>query len=251
MAHVRDTAATIAQVRADESRLPPETRLFADPYAALFCDGDAEVDARFVAIPYFRESIRLRTRLIDDALRAALADRIAQVVLLGVGFDCRALRMPEIAAARATVFEVDFAAQLAHKAARLAASGIRPPAWVRAVACDFSDERFDEALARDLVESGLRATDRAAFVWEGVVGYLDDAAADRTLRLVAGLAAAGSSIVFNYAINRFDPASLSERVRRAGFARLEDVSLAEAHARLLGGEPPAEAELFRVALART
>src|SRR5262249_62051874 len=113
MRDVADTAVTVARIRAEEATLPAGERLFDDPYAQLFTQGDAEVDARFEAVPYFREAIRLRTRLIDDFVRASLAAGVAQIVILGVGFDCRAERMAEIASSRASVFEVDFPAQLA------------------------------------------------------------------------------------------------------------------------------------------
>ena len=39
MIEVTDTAAAIARVRAEESALPPEQRLFDDPYARLFVGG--------------------------------------------------------------------------------------------------------------------------------------------------------------------------------------------------------------------
>lgn len=251
MADVSDTAATIARIRAAEAELPAGERLFHDPYASLFVDGDAEVDARFGTIPYLRESVRLRTRLIDDFVRAALARGVKQVVVLGVGFDCRAQRLPEIAAAGATVFEVDLAAQLARKADRLARAHVAPVAWVRAVPCDFTAEAFDATLRRDLVGAGLRCSEPIAFLWEGVVGYLDDAPVDRTLRFIAELGAPGSAVVFNYSLNRFTPETLPARLRRAGFTHVDDDSLAAAHRRLLGTEPPDYAQLFRLAVAHT
>ena len=217
----------------------------------MFVDGDAEVDARFGTIPYLRESVRLRTRLIDDFVRAALARDVKQVVILGVGFDCRAQRMPEIATAGALVFEVDFPAQLARKAERFARARVAPVAWVRAVSCDFTAEDFDASLSRDLVAAGLRRPDAIAFLWEGVVGYLDDAAVDRTFRFMAEFGAPGSAVVFNYSLNRFNPETLPARVQRAGFTNLNDDSLAAAHRHLLGAEPPDYAQLFRLAVAHT
>src|SRR5262245_49744388 len=111
---VTDTAAAIARVRSWERELPEGERLFDDPYAHLFADGAAadEAVALFLSAPLFRCHIRLRTRFIDDAVRAALADDVKQIVNLGAGFDCRALRLTEIPAAGAQVYEVDFASQL-------------------------------------------------------------------------------------------------------------------------------------------
>ncbi|HEY2370442.1 MAG TPA: class I SAM-dependent methyltransferase [Polyangiaceae bacterium] len=55
--------------------------------------------------PVLRDGVRLRTRYIDDALREAVKGGFDQFVLLGAGFDARALRMPELAPKR--VFEID------------------------------------------------------------------------------------------------------------------------------------------------
>jgi hypothetical protein len=48
-----------------------------------------------------------------------LASGVRQVVLLGAGFDTRGLRLPEIAACQASVYEVDFAEQLEKERAHL------------------------------------------------------------------------------------------------------------------------------------
>src|SRR5438132_10435805 len=96
---VTDTAAAIARVRSWESELPEDQRLFEDPYAHLFAGGSAADEAvqLFLSAPVFRDHVRLRTRFIDDAVRAALAAGVAQIINLGVGFDCRTLRLGEIA----------------------------------------------------------------------------------------------------------------------------------------------------------
>ncbi len=92
---ITDTAAAVARVRSWESQLPEGQRLFDDPYARLFGGGEAADEAveRFLSAPIFREHVRLRTRFIDDAVRAALAAGLTQIVNLGVGFDCRTLRL--------------------------------------------------------------------------------------------------------------------------------------------------------------
>ena len=88
------------------------------------------------------------------------------------------------------------------------------------------------------------------FVWEGVLGYLDDPAIDRCLRLMATCGGRGSRAVFNYSVVRFDPERLTARAGRAGFTGLEDETLAALYVRYLGAEPPAGSELQRIALAR-
>jgi len=247
---VTDTAAAIARVRSWESELPEGERLFEDPYAHLFVGGAAAEEAMqlFLSVPMFRESIRLRTRFIDDAVRAALAAGITQVVNLGAGFDCRTLRLREIAERGVQVFEVDFAAQLERKVAILAAAGIAIPPFAHLVPADFTAD-YEAPLTAALAAAGFRRDAPAVVVWEGVLGYLDDAACDRTLHWIASIAAPGSRLVFNYTVSRFDPADLLPRIRRAGFIWLDDTSLGDVYGRYLTGDPPLGHDLYRFAVA--
>jgi leucine carboxyl methyltransferase len=90
-----------------------------------------------------------------------------QIVLLGAGFDARGLRMPEIAARRATVYEIDTTEQLARKRKVLAAAGIKVPAIVRYVPFDFDTANYETDLAAALEAAGFRCRGGAIFVWEG------------------------------------------------------------------------------------
>lgn len=247
---VTDTAAAIARVRSWERDLPEAERLFDDPYAHLFGGGEAadEVVARFLSAPIFRCHVRLRTRFIDDAVRAGLAAGIDQIVNLGAGFDCRALRLPEIAEHEAQVFEVDFAAQLERKAAILAGAGIATPRFAHRVPADFNGD-FENGLTKDLVAFGFDPSRPVVIVLEGVLSYLDDAPCDRTLRWIAGVTAAGSRLAFNYPISRFTPEDLEPRIRGAGFVWIDDASLGDVYGRYFDDDPPAGSDLYRLAVA--
>lgn len=248
---VTDTAAAVARVRSWESELPEDERLFDDPYAHLFGGGPAADEAvgLFLSAPIFRCHIRLRTRFIDDAVRAALADDVKQIVNLGVGFDCRTLRLPEIAAAGAEVYEVDLASQLERKLEILNAAGISYPPFAHFIPADFTAHDFERTLTKDLRSAGFDAARPAVIIWEGVLSYLDDAACDRTLRWVAQMGSRGSRLVFNYPVSRFGPGDLEPRIEAAGFVWLDDVSLADVYGRYLHGESPPEGELYRFAVA--
>jgi methyltransferase (TIGR00027 family) len=248
-----DTAIAIATIRAQEGLLPAGKRLFSDPYAALFCARDPAPEAteRLLRVPYLREMVRLRTRFIDDTVQLAIDDGIRQLVILGVGFDCRALRMPAVAASGMHVFEVDVAIQLERRQHVFADAGIATPAWEHPIACDFSAADFEATLAADLAAQGFRRGSGALFVWEGVIAYLDDPAVDRTLRFMARTGGAKTRLVFNYETFRVETASIVERAVDAGFSSLSTVGCAELHRRWLGEEPPESSELFRVALGWT
>ena len=250
--HVSATAAPVALVRATEASLPAGERLFEDPFAHLFLGAalDTAVVDRFLQVPFMRESIRLRTRYLDDVVRDALADGIAQVVLLGAGFDCRGLRMPELARPDVRVLEVDFAEQLVHKRERLMSAGIALPPTIRHVACDFTDDRFATTLAPALESAGFCANEGALVLWEGVIGYLDDAVIDRTLAMIARPLARPCRVAFNYTLGRFTPDWIAQRLRATGLEVRDDVALDVVHRRLLPGEPPPGGDVFRVCTAQ-
>ena len=77
------------------------------------------------------DAARLAVERGGERVRGAVAAGVGQVVLLGAGFDCRALRLAELEAA--TVFEVDFPDQLASKRAVLEEAGVALPDRIRFV----------------------------------------------------------------------------------------------------------------------
>jgi methyltransferase (TIGR00027 family) len=247
---ITDTAAAIARVRSWESQLPDDQRLFEDPYAKLFAGGEAADEAvqLFLSAPIFRDHIRLRTRFIDDAVRAALSAGLTQIVNLGVGFDCRTLRLREIAEHAAQVFEVDFAGQLDRKAQILAAAGIPMPSFAHLIPADLTAD-FEAALTADLVAAGFDLAKPVIVVWEGVLSYLDNVACDRTLRWITSISTPGSRLVFNYPVSRFHPDDLEPRIRAAGFVWLDDTSLGDVYGRYLPDDPPQGSDLYRFAVA--
>jgi methyltransferase (TIGR00027 family) len=193
----------MALFRALETTRPAPARLFADPLALRFLHGRLRAAARLAALPVLgrlvpaaidrrwpgpRPSAVVRTRAIDDALRAALARGLDQLVLLGAGYDSRPYRIEGARAVR--VFEVDLPATQAAKRAALGPT----PAHVRFVPLDFDRDPLGAAMER----GGLVAGARTFIVWEGVVAYLEPAAVDATLRWAGRIAGPRSELVFTY-----------------------------------------------------
>src|SRR3712207_570246 len=117
---VGQTAFIIAAWRAAATeRVAP---YISDHIAHIFLDAATAELARRVtdASPLTQHLVCLRTRYLDDRLTELLDRGVRQVILLGAGLDTRALRF-----ARAAVryYEVDRAAVLDFKAARLAQYG--------------------------------------------------------------------------------------------------------------------------------
>lgn len=198
------TAAFVSAARQLGQLLPESARLVDDPYGAAFVSPSmARVLERettrlrpLAAVPGMRSWIlymQVRTRLIDDALRDFLAGGGRQVVLLGAGYDCRALRLHELA--DANVFEVDHPATQAHKRRVLDRIGADSPASY--VTWDF-ETRPMEDLPDALGDAGLDRADSVFTIWEGVTMYLTEPAIDASLRAIRAWSAGGSQLAMTY-----------------------------------------------------
>lgn len=234
-----DTAFSIAVVRAEESGKPESERLFEDPYARLFAEEGAhaaEATQRFLELPSFRVLIRLRTRFIDDFVREGLAAGLDQVVVLGAGFDMRALRMPEIAARGARVYEVDSPRQLERKRGVLARNRVKLPEHVAYVPFDYDARDIEVDLAPLLQAAGFRPGAGALFVWEGVIGYVSVAAIEASLRFMARAGGPGTRLVFTYG-DGGERENATDRARTAGFSSCQGYGSDELWPRYLPGDP--------------
>jgi len=138
-------------------------------------------------IPHL-DGILLRVAFIDQVLERERRD---QVVILGAGLDTRAWRLPGLR--DASLFEVDHPATQAYKRARVPRLG-PPHAQPRYVAVDF---RRDD-LAGALREAGHDPSLPTAWVWEGVIMYLDDAALRSTLAAIRAASGPGSVLIAHY-----------------------------------------------------
>lgn len=178
------TAFEVALLRAAEDRRPD--RLFADPCARLFLEaaGITEEKPDFAAL--MGPQVAVRTRFLDDTL---LSGEPRQVVLVASGMDGRPWRLgwPE----GTEVFEIDQASVLRFKdaaAAPLTARCVRRP-----VVADLRDD-----WAGPLRAAGFRPDRPTAWLTEGLLYALDEAAADGLLATITGLSAAGSTLAFDH-----------------------------------------------------
>ena len=153
----------------------------------------------------------LRHRFIDDHLAAALDAGVAQVVLLGAGYDTRAYRFADQLDGR-PVFEVDLAPISRAKAATIAKHADEfPDANVVRVEIDFESQ----ALADVLADAGFDVGGPTFFIWEGVPMYLTRAAVKATLDAVHELSGDGSQIAHDMWYLVDDPGPLGTARRAA------------------------------------
>jgi methyltransferase (TIGR00027 family) len=196
--------------------------IFADPLALRILGADAEEALADAEREPHRRGLRLfiavRTRFAEDALAAAIARGVTQLVVLGAGLDTYAYRSQ--LAERLRIFEVDHPATQAWKRVRLAEAAIAIPDALTFAPVDF--ER--ESLAQGLAAAGFDSTQRSFFTWLGVTPYLTEQAIFATLGFVGALPG-GAEIVFDYSNppdTILDPArrafheALTERVAAAG-----------------------------------
>jgi methyltransferase (TIGR00027 family) len=127
-----------------------------------------------------------RTKFFDAEVVAALAAHVPQVVLVGAGYDGRALRFrtPGV-----RFFELDHPLTQRDKRERLGAVGARSDDLVFASA-DFTVDDVGEVLEA----AGHVATRLTLFVCEGVLRYLPEEAIRSLLRRLAQRAARGSAL---------------------------------------------------------
>jgi methyltransferase (TIGR00027 family) len=266
------TAAWVAAMRGLATCLPPEICVARDPYGLRFGGATRIFEGRerilratwriwmYAALASNVHLLQLRTRAIDDAVRAFVAGGGRQVVILGAGFDCRAWRLEELRGV--DVFEVDHPATQQKKRALIDGDAL---ARVRYLAWNFEVDDLALLPAR-LRDIGHGASAPTLTLLEGVLPYLTADAIDRTFACVRAYSASRSPLVFTYFERSlvatkatehtlvsmlgepyrhgFEPSELASFLGARGFALDRDIPMAELARELL---PPRElARLRRV-----
>jgi methyltransferase (TIGR00027 family) len=142
---------------------------------------------------WLRPDLAERTRFFDERVLAAIAAGVRQIVILGAGYDDRALRFRSPGVG---YFELDHPATQADKARRLEAVSHDADRLVLAPA-DFSLDDIGAVLAA----AGHDSTAPSLFICEGLLVYLDQATIARLLRAARERAAAGSTLAASLAVH--------------------------------------------------
>jgi len=161
--HVSDTAFGVAYYRAQESKRTDA--LFRDPFAGILVGDRGRRVASAMPLPSVgRQIIVLRTCIIDDFIRFAIAQGTDTVLNLGAGLDTRPYRM-ELPGSVLWV-EADYAHVIEFKEQRLAAE--KPSCRLKRVKLDLAD-----LLERRKLFADTRARAKNLLVvTEGVLPYL-------------------------------------------------------------------------------
>ena len=158
--------------------------------------------------------VRARTVFFDDAVLDAIDRDVKQVVILGAGYDGRALRFrtPGV-----RFFEVDHPATQVDKLRRLAALGVATTG-ISFVEADFTESGLDQRLAA----AGHRADEQTEFLLEGVLRYLPEPAVHDLLITSRRLAAPGSELAVSITTGLPTEDDDAAAARRADEQRLAD-----------------------------
>jgi methyltransferase (TIGR00027 family) len=157
-------------------------------------------------------AVLMRSDFIDRCLQAAIEAGIEQLVILGAGFDTRALRLKALGNL-GRIFEIDHPATQSVKIDKLRRLSTGIPSHVTYIGIDFETEHLSEKL----LKNGYTPKTRSFFIWEGVTYYIPAAAVEATLAFIVNQSAAGSGLVFDY----FSPEVVNGTCRRTEAVRLK------------------------------
>ncbi len=280
------TAQYMALFRALESERNSDVRLFSDPYAIHFLEAKLRFAVRMSKYAIVRKYIQniiqkkipgafssaiARTKFIDEQLRSTVADGIEQVIILGAGFDTRALRLDFLESI--PVIEIDHPNTSNFKAA---AYSKQPDALKRNIEfyqIDFNTQNLDD-LAK---QHNLDFSKPTTIIWEGVTNYLTEEAVKSTFAFISKFAT-NSWIIFTYVHKKiledpgsflggekllkdldkieekwtfgFYPEELSEYLKAFGLILTEDLNATEYREKYLSDRAEKGYEFYRVAVAK-
>lgn len=182
---------------------------FTDPKRAALCPDRATALAWVIKAMSGPPNVLSRSRYTEDNLEEAIRQGVEQYVILGAGLDTFAFRRPELVK-QLRVYEVDRPATQAFKSQRVKELKWKLPPNLNFVPVDFKQGNLAAALA----QAGHDPQAKSFFSWLGVTMYLTRDEVFGTLRTIAGVAAAGSTVIFDYLdTDAFAPEKAAPRVQ--------------------------------------
>jgi methyltransferase (TIGR00027 family) len=229
-----------------------------NPEAAASFNGDDSAISWLMQSSAAAPIVLGRARYAEEYLELAVEQGARQYVLMGAGLDTFAFRFPELLT-DLHVFELDHPATQEHKRRRLDELGWELSNNLHFIPVDFTRSRLVDVLET----SGFNAQVPTFFSWLGVTYYLSRNEVMTMLQDIAGIAAPGSSIVFDYLdddayaaklaaprvqrmidmvrdlgepmVSGFDPYALEGVLTRVGLTLVEDLSPTDIHKRYFMG----------------
>ena len=196
------TARRVAAYRLDFERVPAS---FGDPAAEERLARDVAGGEPFERNARMERYLRARTAFFDRVVVTALERGVTQVVVVGAGYDGRALRY---AKPGVRWFEVDHPATHSDKRARLQRLGLEAD-HVTFVAVNL----VEPGLGAALLDAGYDVAAPSLMLFEGVAVYLEESVIASAARELASVAAPGTRLAVS-------ASPLSEPQQRQRFAAI-------------------------------
>lgn len=200
------TAQYMALFRALETNRAAHDRLFTDPYALNFLDTKLRFATHVSKYNFFRNYIAntiqkkipgafssgiARTKYIDDLLQNAILNGAKQVLILGAGFDTRALRLDFLKSV--PVIEIDHPNTSNFKIQTYKNRLGQVPENIQFLQIDFNKQNLEQLATEQNINFSLQT----AIIWEGVTNYLSAEAIKSTFEFIAKFAK-NSTVIFTY-----------------------------------------------------
>jgi len=280
------TAQYMALFRALETNRNSNDQLFRDPFAIYFLDKGLKRATKAFKIPILRPLISkiiqkkipgafssgvARTKYIDDLLQKIIAADVEQVIILGAGFDTRALRLDFLRSI--PIIEIDHPNTSNFKIEAFKKCIGELPENIIFCQIDFNTQSLEELSA----EMKFDFTKRTTVIWEGVTNYLTEESINKTFTFITGFPK-GSYVIFTYVHQQlldnpdsflggekllndlkkmeecwtfgFIPGQLSTYVEKFSFTLIEDQGAAEYRNKYLPLRKERGYEFYRVAIAK-
>ena len=198
-------ALQIAGMRANETHLPEDERVFQDPYAEYFFPPEVRnmvkdtawvkaERAKYEAVmPGVNGALAARVKYIDECLAQAIESGFRQLVIIGAGYDTRAYRVPGVKE-NLRVFEVDHPLTQKVKTDTIKEIFGQVPGHVTYLPMEFGRDRLDEKL----VQAGYDVRQKTLFVVEGLLMYIPPPAVETLLAFIRSASGSGSALVADF-----------------------------------------------------
>lgn len=209
-----ETAGYTTAMRAIANLAPTSEKILTDPFAVEFLafpwsltqplfrlkifnhlifKAGMKTPDLMVGFPGMTALACLRHRYIDDQIIAAYEQGIRQFIILGAGYDARALRLP---LPDAHFIEIDHANTQSRKQNIIARKKLQGSGKISFIPCDFStswaDNLFNHPEHKDFISQQA-----AMVIWEGVSCYLKPEAVAYTFKTVKNMLSPGSIFIFD------------------------------------------------------
>ncbi len=148
---------------------------------------------RMIAPKGIYEYVIARTKYIDAVYKQALAEQFDQILILGAGFDTRALRF-QGKGQDTKIFELDVPVTQQAKIGQYHKRHLTIPSNLTFIPIDFDKEGLPEKLD----QAGFQKGQRSLFLLEGLLMYLQPESVQETFQTIRNYAGKDSWVVFDY-----------------------------------------------------